>query len=214
MKHWLILVFCLVVTNFTIGQNQGGEDCATAVDLGTLGGPDSCPGGAGFIGENTGTASISTMNPSCDQIGSNYDLWYSFEAPASGGVQIELELGTAARIEAAAWSDCSTEVWCSSSNVDGAMIMGLTPGETYIDYSCGRMPLQEGHSTFVFLPRTIHHRMITVMTHFRFPSHKARILAPSAVEDLISVILALLLRECNPSLLVEISEWEWMSGTK
>jgi hypothetical protein len=132
MKHWLILVLCLVVTSFSFGQNQGGEDCSTAVDLGTLGGPDSCPGGAGFSGEDMETAAVSTMNPSCDEIGNNYDLWYSFEAPASGGVQIELELGTAVRIEAAVWSDCSTEVWCSSSNVDGAMIMGLTPGETYL----------------------------------------------------------------------------------
>jgi len=115
----------------TFGQNQGGETCAQATALGTLGGPSSCPGGAGFVGESTATAGLTTQNPSCDGIGSNYDLWYSFVAPSTGVVQLNIDLGTAGRIEAAVWSDCSTEIFCSSSHSDGVMIMNLTPGTTY-----------------------------------------------------------------------------------
>lgn len=122
----------LLQTPFLFAQNMGGEDCVDAVDLGVPGGPETCPGGAGFMGENTDSAAVAKENPSCDQIGNNFDLWYKFTAPASGDVQLNINLGTAGRIEAAVYENCGgDEVLCSESHSNGLMINDLMPGEEY-----------------------------------------------------------------------------------
>lgn len=130
-KSGIFLAFFLAA-HVMLAQNSGGEDCASATDIGTPGGPQTCPGGSGFEGENTDSAAVATFNPSCDQIGNNNDLWYKFTAPASGGVQLVVECITALRIEAAVYDACGgNEVICNESHSDGLMVMGLIPGQTY-----------------------------------------------------------------------------------
>lgn len=132
LTRFVVFVFCLTLTQLGIAQNNGGEDCVTATFMGTPGGPETCPGGTGYTGENTAMAAASTTNPSCDVLGTNNDLWYSFIAPSTGGVQLEIDLGSAGRIEAAVFDACGgNEVICNSSHSNGLMIMGLTPGDTF-----------------------------------------------------------------------------------
>lgn len=132
MKTLYAFLFLLASLTMVQAQNQGGENCGNATPIGVIGGPETCPGGAGFSNQNTDAAEVAVLNPTCDQFGSNYDLWYSFVAPASGAIQLNIDLGTSSRIEAAIWADCGTELFCNSSNSDGWMIDGLVPGTTYL----------------------------------------------------------------------------------
>ncbi len=120
--------------DFTIVLEEGpnspaNDDCANAINLTVY------PNGGGAGNETSATslgASDSGQHPSCDNTGTNLDLWYSFTAPANGSVQVITGGATGSNIEAAIWDTCGgTEIACQN-NSSNKIFTGLTPGNTYI----------------------------------------------------------------------------------
>ncbi len=114
------------------------NDCANAESLTVY----PAGGGAGneTDGDTTYALPSNMAHTSCDSFGDNYDLFYSFVAPAGGVVNIIRGGANGNNIEAAVYDACGgNEVACFGSG--GAMIVsGLTPGQTYI--------LQVWHDSF------------------------------------------------------------------
>ena len=102
------------------------DDCATAIPV-AVGTDGSCPGSA-INGSNLGAADDGGF--SCDA-SANFGVWYSFVAPPSGDINIQVgDLGPG-NPEAAIFDGCGgTEVWCDTSP-DDEIVNGLTPGATY-----------------------------------------------------------------------------------
>ena len=113
------------------------DDCANALSLTVY------PQGGGVGNEtsaSTTQANDSGTHPTCDNAGTNLDLWYSFTAPSSGKVKL-IRGGTKGnKIESALYDSCGgTELFCFGYN-DDQTFTGLTPGNTYI--------LQVWHDSF------------------------------------------------------------------
>ncbi len=113
---------------------------------------DDCAGGTGcrFFGTaealtvnttcttTTGdnTTAATGANPSCDPFGVIKDVWYSFVAPASTAVNVDVAVGTATEMEFVVWDACGgAEVpsGCGDVNTGGENldVTGLTAGATY-----------------------------------------------------------------------------------
>jgi len=103
------------------------DDCADAIPV-AVGAVGSCPANA-INGSNLGA--IDDGGFSCDA-SVNFGVWYSFVAPASGSINIQVgDLGPG-NPEAAILDGCGgTEVWCSTAP-DDVIVPGLTPGATYL----------------------------------------------------------------------------------
>ncbi|MCB9265067.1 MAG: T9SS type A sorting domain-containing protein [Lewinellaceae bacterium] len=103
--------------------------CATATPI-PVGANGSCPGAAATY-TNLG-ASDDGPTSSCDGTTGNYGVWFSFVAPASGGISIDIiDLGPGDQ-EAAIYDGCGgNEVWCESFPSGPEIVGGLIPGATY-----------------------------------------------------------------------------------
>ena len=90
-------------------------------------------GGAGNeINASTTPATDSGQHPSCDNTGTNYDLWYRFTAPSSGHVKVITGGAKGNRIEAAIYNSCGgAELDCQDQSTEKTFT-GLNAGQTYI----------------------------------------------------------------------------------
>ncbi|WP_040253729.1 T9SS-dependent choice-of-anchor J family protein [Psychroserpens mesophilus] len=104
---------------------QANQDCASATAL--------LVNGITTTQDNT-CAVVNATQPSCDLFQSIADLWFTFDAPASGEVDIVTSLGTATASHLAVYEGtCGalTELSCSTVVAAGASLTGLTGGTTY-----------------------------------------------------------------------------------
>jgi len=118
--------FNLVLEEFVPPAN---DECANAETLTVY------PQGGGPGNEtmaSTTDASDSGQHPSCDNWGTNPDLWYSFTAPASGSIKVLTGGTSGAYIEAAIYDACNgNELDCQGQG-NIKKFTGLTPGNTYL----------------------------------------------------------------------------------
>jgi hypothetical protein len=118
--------FCL-----TSGDAPPNDDCANAISV-TVGAEGGC--GPSATGNNNFASDSGEGSPSCGSYAGG-DLWYSFVAPASGGVILEVILEDWTSPYGAVYSGgCGTlvEVGCellSTTSTDE--FTGLTPGATH-----------------------------------------------------------------------------------
>jgi hypothetical protein len=104
---------------------QTNQDCASATAL--------LVDGVTTTQDNT-CAVVNATQPTCDLFQSIADLWFTFDAPASGEVNIVTALGTATASHLAVYEGtCGalTELSCSTVAASGASLAGLTGGTTY-----------------------------------------------------------------------------------
>lgn len=117
--------FDLTVSCEAAATPPANDTCATAEAL-TLNAP-------AVAGDNT-NATTSITNPSCDEFGVIADVWYTFDAPASGNVTIVTTVGSADQANIVVWDDCAftTELGCTDANGgESLQLTGLTGGTTY-----------------------------------------------------------------------------------
>lgn len=104
---------------------QTNQDCASATPL--------LVDGSASTEDNT-CATVNAETNSCELFQTIADLWYTFEAPASGEVNIVTALGTATAAHLAVYEGtCGAlvELDCSTDVTSGASLTGLTDGATY-----------------------------------------------------------------------------------
>ena len=105
---------------------QLNQDCASATALPV--------DGTTSTQDNT-CATPNPTSPSCDIFLTIADLWFTFDAPTSGQVNIVTALGTATASHLAVYEGAScaalTEISCSAVAAAGASLTGLTGGTTY-----------------------------------------------------------------------------------
>ncbi len=102
--------------------------CSGAIDLTVY--PSG--GGAGNeIPADTSDASDSGNHPTCDDFGTNLDLWYTFTAPAGGSVLVKTGGAEGSSIEAALYDTCGGTEFDCQGNGPSKFFSGLTPGQTY-----------------------------------------------------------------------------------
>ncbi len=93
------------------------------------------PEGGGSGNETSASTSVATdsgQHPSCDNVGTNLDLWYSFIAPSSGSVKVITGGTEGSDIEAALYDSCGgAELACEGQSAE-KIFTGLTSGNTYI----------------------------------------------------------------------------------
>ena len=125
LTHWLLAIL-LALPGIALAQ-PSNDECANALPL-TVGGLNDC---SNALAVDLATATDSPNDPSCDVTATNYDVWFSFQAPATGSVLITITGGTS--VEGAIFSDCTQrdEFFCSST-ATGKTVGGLVPGDTYI----------------------------------------------------------------------------------
>ncbi len=111
-------------------QPYANDTCGQAMTLTVY---DAGAGAGNEVTQNTTYATASSMShTSCDSYGTNYDLFYSFTAPASGAVKIITGGDGGSSIEAAVYDGCGgNEIECFSSS-STKTVQGLTAGDTYI----------------------------------------------------------------------------------
>jgi len=124
---------------------EPNNECENALAL------EVYPAGGGAGHEVEGNTEFATpsaySHTSCDDVGDNLDLFYTFTAPASGGVKIITGGAGGADIEAAVYDSCGgTELYCFGSSSE-KLVRNLTPGQTYV--------LQIWHDSFNAAPFTI-----------------------------------------------------------
>jgi len=85
------------------------------------------------ITASTIDATDSNNHPSCDDTGTNLDVWYTFTVPA-GSTSVFVLTGGAngAEIEAALYDACGGVEYACESNSSSKQFSGLTAGQTYI----------------------------------------------------------------------------------
>ncbi len=110
-------------------QAPGNDTCSGAESLTVY------PEGGGAGNETSATTSGATdsgQHPSCDNTGTNLDLWYTFTAPASGNIKVITGGAQGDEIEAALYDSCGgTELDCQNNSTE-KIFTGLTAGNTYI----------------------------------------------------------------------------------
>ncbi len=106
------------------------DECNDAIDLTVY---DAGASAGHEVTASTVSATDSNMHPSCDDTGTNLDLWYSFTVPAGEtGVIVKTGGPDGANIEAALYDSCGgTEIDCQN-NSSSKIFSGLSGGQTYI----------------------------------------------------------------------------------
>ncbi|MCO6490930.1 MAG: T9SS type A sorting domain-containing protein [Phaeodactylibacter sp.] len=101
--------------------------CSSAMPV-TVGADGTCPGASTTV-SNIGATDDGPQ--SCDGTTNNIGVWFSFVAPASGGVNVQIEdLGPGDQ-EASIYDGCGgTEIWCDGTP-NNEVVSGLTGGNTY-----------------------------------------------------------------------------------
>jgi len=119
-----------VVGPISVATLLSNNDCANALNL-TVYPPDGTAIGNETV-QNTQYAADSGNHPSCDDMGTNLDLFYTFTVPANTTTVVMKTGGnTGSDIEAALYDTCGgTEIACLS-NGSIKKFEGLTPGNTY-----------------------------------------------------------------------------------
>ena len=105
------------------------DDCSGAIDLTVY---DYGAGAGNETDGNTTFATDSGNHPSCDDYGTNLDVWYTFTVPA-GETSVIVKTGgsTGSNIEAALYDSCGgTELDCQN-NGSNKLFSGLTAGTSY-----------------------------------------------------------------------------------
>jgi len=106
------------------------DDCANALPA-AVNPPGGCPGGVTVIGTTAFATASTTEVGSCD-LGGDFDVFYTFTAPAGGGIVLS-EISAAAGLDAAVFDMCGgTEIAGSCGVLDGLNVTGLTPGTSYV----------------------------------------------------------------------------------
>ncbi len=117
------------VARTTAGPPPANNDCANAEILTVY--PVGGAAGNEVQGDTT-NATDSGNHPTCDNTGTNYDLWYTFTAPSSGSVFVITGGTQGDKIEAALYDACGgTELGCKGRS-SSKYFTGLTTGQTYI----------------------------------------------------------------------------------
>ncbi len=111
-------------------QTHSNNDCANALNLTVY---SNGNGSGNEVAQNTNFSTPSSMSQtSCDDFGDNYDLFYSFTAPASGAVKIITGGAKGDKIEAAVYTVCGgTDIACYDQS-STKTVSGLTAGNSYI----------------------------------------------------------------------------------
>ncbi len=90
-------------------------------------------GGAGNETSATTTGAVdSGMHPSCDDTGTNLDLFYTFTAPSNGKVKVITGGAKGSEIEAAVYDSCGGAESDCQGNSSEKIFEGLTAGNTYV----------------------------------------------------------------------------------
>ena len=109
---------------------SGNDECQYAYEL-TVYPQDSSAGHETLASTEHASASQYSIT-SCDTYGPNYDLFFTFTAPASGYLKILTDSTRGSYIKAVVRQSCDTaEVACFGSSSE-KIVRGLTPGQTYI----------------------------------------------------------------------------------
>ncbi len=108
----------------------GNNECTQAMTLTVYPPDDSMLGNE--ITQNTNYATDSGMHTSCDNSGTNLDLFYTFTVPAgTTSIIVKTDGPKGSTIEAALYDTCGgTELACFG-NGSHKKLEGLTPGDTY-----------------------------------------------------------------------------------
>ena len=132
--------YYIMVEGFNVGSTGAFDLNVTCEAAATPPANDTCAAAEGLTlnaaavsGDNT-NATSSINNPSCDSFGTISDVWYSFEAPASGNVTVVTTIGSADQANVVVWDDCAftNELACSAdSGGESVDVTGLTAGTTY-----------------------------------------------------------------------------------
>ena len=117
------------VTNATVGPAPANDICSGAINL------DVYPlnGGTGHeLQQNTFNTTDSGVHSSCDDIGTNLDLWYTVTVPTGEtGFTIITSGDKGDNIEAAIYDSCGgNEIECFASG-NSKTVRNLTAGQTY-----------------------------------------------------------------------------------
>ena len=110
---------------------SGNDECQYAYEL-TVFPKDSSAGHETLASTEYATAS-EYSHTSCDQAGTNYDLFFRFTAPASGKMKIITGGDKGSYIKAVIKDSCDTadEIECFGASTEKAL-SGLNPGQDYI----------------------------------------------------------------------------------
>jgi hypothetical protein len=105
------------------------DDCSSALNLDVY---DIGMSAGNEVSGNTEFATDSNMHPTCDDIGTNLDLWYTFTVPAGETSVMVITNGAQGnKIEAALYDTCGgTELDCQGQG-SHKIFSGLTAGTTY-----------------------------------------------------------------------------------
>ncbi len=114
---------------FTWSQIPANDDCANALALNVYA---YGSGGGNEITTSTEHATASSMSQtSCDNVGTNLDLFYSFTAPSNGNLRILSGGPKGSALEAAIYSACGgSDLACFDRSAE-KIVTGLTPGQNY-----------------------------------------------------------------------------------
>ncbi|MEJ6614527.1 MAG: T9SS type A sorting domain-containing protein [Saprospiraceae bacterium] len=104
------------------------DDCVNAEIVGMIPLDGTCIDVSG----TTEAATNSGFVPSCDFAGTDYDVFYSFTAPAGGVVILEETSGTADPLEMVVLDACSGTTIDGACGIFPQTVSGLTPGTMYI----------------------------------------------------------------------------------
>ncbi len=117
-------------TGRTAGPPPANDDCANAINLTVY--PVGGSAGNETPGDTFDATPSSMAQTSCDNTGTNLDVFYSFTAPSGGSVDILTGGANGAYIEAAIYDACNgNELYCFGTGTH-KRAGGLTPGQTYI----------------------------------------------------------------------------------
>jgi len=113
----------------TAGPPPANDDCTNAINLTVY---DNNASAGNETDANTINATDSGTHPSCDDIGVNLDVWYTFTVPAGEDQVMVITAGTnGSTIEAALYDSCGgTEMDCKGPS-NTKIFSGLTAGQTY-----------------------------------------------------------------------------------
>ncbi|MDC1509029.1 hypothetical protein N8364_05080, partial [Saprospiraceae bacterium] len=119
---------CPITSFTTVDPPPTNDDCVNAEIVGMIPLDGTCIDVSG----TTEAATNSGFVPSCDFAGTDYDVFYSFTAPAGGVVILEETSGTADPLEMVVLDACSGTTIDGACGIFPQTVSGLTPGTMYI----------------------------------------------------------------------------------
>ena len=115
---------------FAWAQPPVNDDCSQSITLPVY------QAGAGSGNEqyfSTANATSSSMSQtSCDNVGNNLDLFFTFTAPSNGNLKVITNGPSGNEVEAAVYDACNNAALVCFDRSNEKIITSLTPGNTYI----------------------------------------------------------------------------------